>query len=297
MNNQDLIISQIRQRLEILYQMVDELESGGGSGDSYTKAQTDALLAQKQDTLAFNGTYSASTNKAATVSTITNAINDLDVAGDSDISASKTIKSWSEADGKINISTQDIAVASSQVTTMTNYSKAQSGSAIATTDTLNEAIGKLEYKADTDTAALVELIDGGAKNHLTQTDFSGTTSVDIPIYLKAGTYVIYYDNLTSSETYYNSLCRLYDDTSGTNVQRASTVLTKGNNKNVVITVSGDTTFMRVYAADNAAHSSGQTVAGTNFMVCTKAAWDISQTFQPYRPSYQELYEMVQALQA
>lgn len=28
----DLVISQIRQRLEILYQMVDELETGGGSG-------------------------------------------------------------------------------------------------------------------------------------------------------------------------------------------------------------------------------------------------------------------------
>lgn len=32
------------------------------------------------------------------------------------------------------------------------------------------------------------------------------------------------------------------------------------------------------------------------MICTAADWDISQTFQPYRPSYQELYEMVQALQ-
>ena len=74
MNNQDLIVSQIRQRLEILYQMVDELEGGGGSGDSYTKAQTDALLAQKQDTLAFEGTYDASTNKAMTESAVSSAI-------------------------------------------------------------------------------------------------------------------------------------------------------------------------------------------------------------------------------
>lgn len=33
------------------------------------------------------------------------------------------------------------------------------------------------------------------------------------------------------------------------------------------------------------------------MICTKAAWDISQTYQPYRPSYQALYEMVLALQS
>lgn len=33
------------------------------------------------------------------------------------------------------------------------------------------------------------------------------------------------------------------------------------------------------------------------MICSKAAWDISHTYQPYRPSYQELYDMVKALQA
>ena len=33
------------------------------------------------------------------------------------------------------------------------------------------------------------------------------------------------------------------------------------------------------------------------MICTKTAWDISQAYQPYRPIYQELYEMVKALQA
>jgi len=32
------------------------------------------------------------------------------------------------------------------------------------------------------------------------------------------------------------------------------------------------------------------------MICTKAAWDISQEYQPYRPSYTELYEMVKDLQ-
>lgn len=32
------------------------------------------------------------------------------------------------------------------------------------------------------------------------------------------------------------------------------------------------------------------------MVCSKAAWKISQRYQPYRPNYAELYAMVQALQ-
>ena len=38
--------------------------------------------------------------------------------------------------------------ASSQITAMTGYSKPSSASAIAATDTLNQAIGKLEYKVD-----------------------------------------------------------------------------------------------------------------------------------------------------
>jgi len=40
------------------------------------------------------------------------------------------------------------ALASSKVTLMTSYAKASASAAIETTDTLNQAIGKLEYKAD-----------------------------------------------------------------------------------------------------------------------------------------------------
>lgn len=44
--------------------------------------------------------------------------------------------------------------------------------------------------------------------------------------------------------------------------------------------------------------SGTTVDNLTFkpMVCSKAAWDISQAYQPYRPSYQELYEHILALE-
>lgn len=53
MENKELI-GQIRQRLEILYQMFEQLEQGGGSSptDAYTKAQTDALLNGKVDKVA-----------------------------------------------------------------------------------------------------------------------------------------------------------------------------------------------------------------------------------------------------
>ena len=48
----------------------------------------------------------------------------------------------------------DEPIVSSDVTAMTGYAKAQSASAIAATDTLNEAVGKLEKKADDNTSNL-----------------------------------------------------------------------------------------------------------------------------------------------
>lgn len=48
----------------------------------------------------------------------------------------------------------DEPIVSADVSAMTGYTKAQSASAIATTDTLNEAIGKVEKKADDNTTGL-----------------------------------------------------------------------------------------------------------------------------------------------
>lgn len=174
---------------------------------------------------------------------------------------------------------------SSDISAMTGYSEGSAKASISTSDTLNGAIGKLEYKADINNAALVEIVDNGAKNKLTQANFSATLQAEIPIKIPAGTYVISYSNLTSTDSDATTcLCRLYDDSGGSNVQRATVNLSRGGPNNTVITVSGDTTFMRVYASDNAAHSSGDTVSGTNFMVCTKAEWDISQEYEPYQDS-------------
>ena len=109
-----------------------------------------SALAGKQDNLTFDGVYNASTNKAATESTVTNAIAGLDVSVLS-VDADETISSISETDGKINVTKQDIAIASNQVTAMTGYTKPSSAPAtpaIQPGDTANAAIGKLEYKAD-----------------------------------------------------------------------------------------------------------------------------------------------------
>lgn len=111
------------------------------SGGVYT------ALGNKQDTVTFDGTYSASTNKAATVSTVTNAVNALDVTG-GNVAASKTLASWSETNGKVSVTTQDIAITGSQAV-LTGYSIAQSKQSIAATDTATEAFGKVEQRVQT----------------------------------------------------------------------------------------------------------------------------------------------------
>ena len=75
-------------------------------------------LASKQDNLSFEGTYDASTNKVATESTVSDAIDALDVSAIS-VGADKTLTSISETDGKISATPVSIQIAESQVTDLT----------------------------------------------------------------------------------------------------------------------------------------------------------------------------------
>lgn len=89
---QDFI--KLKQQLEILWQEVEklEIEGGGGSSDSYTKAQTDTLLAAKAD-------KSTTYTKTEVNGEILGAINDLDVSSTS--ATGHYIKSIAQEDGKI----------------------------------------------------------------------------------------------------------------------------------------------------------------------------------------------------
>ena len=60
-------------------------------------------------------TIPSGSDTIALTSDITSAINDLDVTGASNIGAGKTIKTWSETNGKVSITTQDISITKSQI--------------------------------------------------------------------------------------------------------------------------------------------------------------------------------------
>ena len=129
-----------------------------GGGETYV------FTTPADTTYTFDGTYSASTNKAATVSTVTNAINALDVTGASNISAAKTISAWSETDGKVSVSTQDIAIAGTQAV-LTGYQKSTTaGQAVAATDNVNQAIGKVEKRVEDNENNISSIANVGVKN-------------------------------------------------------------------------------------------------------------------------------------
>ena len=69
-------------------------------------------------------------------------------------------------------------LASSKITAMTNYLKATSSSAITTTDSLNTAIGKLEYKADNNATNITSLTNRAQIFWSTSTSVTGAKNGD-----------------------------------------------------------------------------------------------------------------------
>ena len=111
--------------------------------------------------------YSSTGTTPVSGKAVAAAIKTLDTVGENSIDAGKTIASWNETDGVVNITTQDISITKSQISdfptemppsahnhdsssidTMTSYEKPESTSPISTTDSLNTAIGKLEKALD-----------------------------------------------------------------------------------------------------------------------------------------------------
>lgn len=295
------------------------------SADSDAKIPTSKAIATalsgKQDTLTFDGTYNASTNKAATESTVTNAINALDVSSVG--GAGKYIESISEADGKISalVKTMDTTPTSDNTRAITSggvYTALAGKQASLTTAQLNAVnSGITAEKLQADESALVELVDGGAKNVLQFDGMSSPSgsadnitftynsdgSITVNGYTTdAGTAYVYLrlnGSNINADTWCNgnyvlSGCPTND--SGLSLQARGTDYTKSE--------SGTGVELTPYSGSGAVRITVMVAKSSTIdnltirpMICSKAAWDISQTYQPYRPSYQELYERVLALEA
>lgn len=264
------------------------------SGGIYT------ALGQKQDTLTFDGTYSASTNAAATVSTVTNAIGALDVTGESGISASKTISAWSETDGKVSVSTQDIAIAGTQavLTGYTPESPAQTDSILAT-DTVNAAIKKLDERSRVDENNILTIYENDKSlNRLKFNGFNASNANGVEYTINADF------SITANGTPSGSISYIYLYFNG-----VSRIIDSFCNGNYVLSgcpEGGSNSTYRLYAAagsyakvdygegvllDDTSQTGivviiaiygGYTANNLTFkpMICTKELWDISHKYEP-----------------
>ena len=236
-------------------------------------------LDAKQDTLTFDGTYNASTNKAATVSTVTNAINNLDVSSVG--GSGKYISAISETDGKISpiVETMD--------TVPTN------GSSKAVTS------GGVQ-------APLAEVIDNGAKNLV---DINSPTSlsrftVSSGVLTsqtgdnKTNLTLLFKKLVGSSEITINSFGEISESGVYSHTFQKSTE----NDTRFIVMHSGSTQDYKAYYdisalplgdyvaeiyVDNYLKSEGGYTL-QNLMVCTKSQWDVSHQFEPYAKTNPEL---------
>ena len=84
--------------------------SSGDAGNDEVVLGNDSRLSDARPSSDVTDTYSSSGTVPVSGKAVASAIEGLDVTGASNIDASKTISAWSETDGKVSISTQDISI-------------------------------------------------------------------------------------------------------------------------------------------------------------------------------------------
>lgn len=149
--------------------------------------------------------------------------------------------------------------------------------------------------------ALAELIDSGQKNlasvnsgtFTAPTTPDGARYVSIPIIGVSGDVVLYTGSLESDDTTVTTCGLRLQFADGTT---KTIQINRGNNIVTNISLSGKLDEIGVYPANGYTASAGKSLSFQNLMLCSKAAWDISQKYVPYRPSYDELVARITALE-
>lgn len=155
--------------------------------------------------------------------------------------------------------------------------------------------------------ALVEIVDSGAKNVInnaaksrTENGVTFTVNADGTVSLtgtaSATIWFPIMTNMSIDAGTYTVSNGLADDTVRVIISTTNSLSSRifDSNESGYITktidaISGVNTYLRI--------ASGRTTDGAVVkpMLCTKAAWDISHQYVPYRPSYAELVARVEAL--
>lgn len=171
---------------------------------------------------------------------------------------------------------------------------------------------------DKDSVALVETVDGGAKNiaDIGKSSYSTTTKKNATVTLTGDTFTVTTPTGETTEEDNNILFNIYIDTtstcilppgsyvamlSGTGIEDISvrpvidgTVVIEPFGEPVFFDIPSDATssWVRINLKGLTSYN-----ATFKLMICPKALYDVSPKYVPYCPSMAELYEMILALQA
>lgn len=139
------------------------------------------------------------------------------------------------------------------------------------------------------------LYEEGVINLIDTDDKTNTTWITIPIELPAGNYVIHFDTLSSNAS--GTTCQTAFFAADNSEASSYMQATRGNNITLNVTITKTTSFMRIYAGDIYAHSTGFTVGFTNLLIAKKQSWEASsKVYQPYAMSNAELTAAIKAIQ-
>ena len=300
---------------------------GGIKVGNNLSIDNNGVLSATDTTYTFDGTYNSTTNKAATVSTVTDAISALDVPSSgtgaiTGFGAGKTLASLSETDGKISATFQDISIASTQVTGLGNASVRDvsteydsHGNKLIDESTLASVLSPYSSDIQRNTNILLTLVDNGSKNllEMTQTETSITRYDVTATYNKqAGTVTLSGSHVSTDPG------AVFEFYSGQGQDTA--VIPSGTYKLSGCPSGGSTGTYR--AALHDISSAVDTGSGVTFtlsqphyaayrilvsgncdfstpivfrpMLCTQDEYDVSSEFEPYRPTYPKTVENVQS---
>ena len=288
---QDVEVPEPLSRVEeLLIELKEAIEAGGGGGGDIT--QILARLSQCERDI--DALELADTGLANAIQELVTAVNGK--ANLSDVYTKTEVDTFlnNKADKSTTYTKTEVDTAlSGKQTALTTTQLAAVNSGIDSTkvtqidtNTTNEA---------TDRAALVELVDGGAKNHIDAPSGSGTRWTDITCNLPAGEWVLSFDELSTTwEAPTNNSIQIGFFTENYSSITSNYVYIDLDAKVLKVTTLDTAKIIRVYASPT--NVPDKTITYRNAMICTEAAWNISQAYQPHRPSYDELIARIEALE-
>ena len=185
---------------------------------------------------------------------------------------------WHEFGDLTGLSSKDIGA-------MTNYVKAITAADIDSTDTLNQAIGKLEKRVSDNENNISSLtVNGGGVNKATINSSTGTGTMTIPCDPISGQIVVKFAEFTSTDTDANTSVVQFIFTDDT--VSGVVAIGRGTNLRATANLAKTVKSIRLFASDNSAHSTGDTFTFSGLELCAFA--DDGLPYQPYAMSNAEI---------